>query len=200
MIRSGSCFPRTAPTMIASASAATMPTVEPIHTPTQSLSVARVTVASIVLSPSSARKNADAIARKADLVTREPCTFVVGQRVAAQGPESEDDERDAADDRDRLGGDRHAQEVADGDRHQVHDGGGDGDSADDDAPLVAQANVMAISWDLSPNSATKMTAKLNSNADSTADSSVVERTEGLAHRNRPVQVPGRNWATSMSTR
>ena len=55
---SGSLRPRSAPTPMASASAATIPTVEPIQVPSQPSWVARVIVASIVLSPSSARKNA----------------------------------------------------------------------------------------------------------------------------------------------
>jgi hypothetical protein len=55
---------------MASASAATMPTVEPIHVPNQPSVVARVTVANMVLSPSSARKKAIATAKNADLVDR----------------------------------------------------------------------------------------------------------------------------------
>jgi hypothetical protein len=46
MAFSGRCLPSIAPTAIACASAATMPTVEPIQVPNQPLVVARVTVAS----------------------------------------------------------------------------------------------------------------------------------------------------------
>src|SRR5207248_9851983 len=56
--RSGSRDPSALPAPMASASAATMPTVEPAQVPITPLVVARVIVASIVLSPSSARKNA----------------------------------------------------------------------------------------------------------------------------------------------
>src|SRR6478609_5050593 len=46
MSRSGRCLPATAPTMIASPSATTMPSVDPIQTPSQLLSAASVMVAS----------------------------------------------------------------------------------------------------------------------------------------------------------
>ncbi|CAB4684155.1 unannotated protein [freshwater metagenome] len=48
--------PSALPTAIAKPSAITMPTVEPAHVPTSPSVVASVTVASIVLSPSSAKK------------------------------------------------------------------------------------------------------------------------------------------------
>ena len=47
-----------------------MPTVDPSQVPNQPCVVARVTVASIVLSPSSARKKAIVTAKNADLVLR----------------------------------------------------------------------------------------------------------------------------------
>ena len=68
--RSGSRAPRSAPIPMAIASAATIPAVEPSQTPIGSFVVARVTVASIVLSPSSARKNATPIPRATDPVVR----------------------------------------------------------------------------------------------------------------------------------
>src|SRR3546814_605169 len=63
MTFSGSCRPSSTPAAMASASAATMPTVLPNQVPNQPSWVARVIVASIVLSPSSARKNAAPTAR-----------------------------------------------------------------------------------------------------------------------------------------
>ena len=70
IVRSGRCLPSWRPTTIASASAATMPTVEPTQVPNQPYCVARVIVASIVLSPSSARKNATDAAATAEPVER----------------------------------------------------------------------------------------------------------------------------------
>ncbi|OLT21367.1 hypothetical protein BJF78_34165 [Pseudonocardia sp. CNS-139] len=58
------------PTTMASASAATMPSVEPTHTPNHPYCVASVIVASIVLSPSSARKNATDAATTAEPLDR----------------------------------------------------------------------------------------------------------------------------------
>jgi len=52
-----------------------MPTVEPIQVPNQPLLVARVTVASIVLSPNSARKNAIATAKKTERLTLDAFSF-----------------------------------------------------------------------------------------------------------------------------
>ncbi|BDH55176.1 hypothetical protein MTP03_01150 [Tsukamurella sp. PLM1] len=80
--RSGSFEPRSAPMAIASASAATMPAVEPIQTPNQSCWVVRVIVASIVLSPSSDRKNADVTARNTDRVTRSAVADSSSDRVS----------------------------------------------------------------------------------------------------------------------
>src|SRR4051812_36253128 len=70
MARSGRRVPSCWPTRIARASAATMPSVEPSHVPNRPCSVASVIVASIVLSPSSARKNATDAATTADPVDR----------------------------------------------------------------------------------------------------------------------------------
>ena len=64
--------------------------------------------------------------------------LVVGEIVTAQGPEAEDQESDTADDGNRRGGEGDAQVVADGDRDEVNKGGGDGDSAEDDPPAIAQ--------------------------------------------------------------
>ena len=58
-------MPATAPTTMARPSAATMPRVEPIQTPTQSLSAARVIVASMVLSPSSASRKEEVTTKNA---------------------------------------------------------------------------------------------------------------------------------------
>jgi hypothetical protein len=87
-----------------------MPGVEPTHTPTQSLSAARVTVASIVLSPSSASTNADITAKNAGAVVRWA----------------------------RVGGQRRAQVVADRDRDQVYRDGGGGDASEHHPPGIAQ--------------------------------------------------------------
>jgi hypothetical protein len=67
---SGRRLPSKRPAKMASASAATMPIVEPIQVPNQPCRVASVIVASIVLSPSSARKNAPPTAHSADFGDR----------------------------------------------------------------------------------------------------------------------------------
>ena len=51
------------PTAIATPSASTIPTVAPIHTPAQLWSLASATVASMVLSPSSASTNEEMTAK-----------------------------------------------------------------------------------------------------------------------------------------
>ena len=66
MARSGRRRPSWRPTTMARPSAATMPSVEPSHTPNQPCWVASVIVASMVLSPNSARKNAAEAARIAE--------------------------------------------------------------------------------------------------------------------------------------
>ena len=76
---------------MARASAATMPSVEPTQVPNQPYCVARVIVASIVLSPSSARKNATDAATTADPVERSAldCSSSVSvspRRVQAPNP------------------------------------------------------------------------------------------------------------------
>ena len=68
--RSGRRVPSCWPTRMASASAATMPSVEPSQTANGLPVVARVIVASMVLSPSSARKNATDAATMADRLDR----------------------------------------------------------------------------------------------------------------------------------
>ena len=114
---------------MASASAATMPSVEPSQVPNQPYWVARVIVASIVLSPSSARKNATDAATTAEPVERSALALlVVGQRVAAQRPGAEAEERDGRDQRDPARGQGRAEAVADRDGHRVHDRGGDRDA------------------------------------------------------------------------
>ena len=94
---------------MASASATTMPIVEPSHVPNRPSRVASVIVASIVLSPSSARKNTNPTVSTTWRAGRAAAPLVLlGQLVAAQRPDPEGDERQAGDERDRPGRDRRA--------------------------------------------------------------------------------------------
>jgi hypothetical protein len=126
------------PTTMASASAATMPGVEPIHTPTQSLSAARVTVASIVLSPSSASTNADITAKNAGAVVRWARAASSAERRSPRSVHNPNNKRHTGENADQVGGQRRAQVVADRDRDQVYRDGGGGDASEHHRPGIAQ--------------------------------------------------------------
>src|SRR3954454_18803450 len=145
---------------MASASAATMPSVEPSQVPNQPWSVASVIVASMVLSPSSARKNAVPTAMTARLPARFTFSCSSSVRVSplsVQNPKA----------RNASAAARLIQPVG---RAAPRPN----PMATDTRCTIAVAAVMpsstghtlkrvakvrAMSWDLSPSSATKMTPK-----------------------------------------
>jgi hypothetical protein len=169
MARSGSRVLSSRPAPIASASAATMPMVDPAQTPTRSmspgLSAASVTVASMVLSPSSARKNAPPTARIADL-------RVAAARRSSSSVSSSPRRVHAAKPRKATPA-----------RIEIGPVGSTAPSAAPSSTLARWtsavaavipastgsarnrvAKVSAMSWLLSPSSATKITARLTRNA------------------------------------
>ena len=168
MARSGSRVPRTRPTTMASASAATIPSVEPSQVPTTPWVVARVTVASMVLSPSSARKN-----------TVPTLSTALRPERAARASSSSDN---------RSPRTVHAPKPRNA-RPATKATARSGIAAPTAAPTATDsrcttavatvipvsttaaryrvANARAINWLLSPSSATKMTPKLSRNACST---------------------------------
>src|SRR3954453_15172709 len=157
MAFSGSRLPRARPTTMASASAATMPSVEPSQVPNQPWSVARVIVASMVLSPSPAKKNATPTAIPARLPTRLTFSFSSSVRVSPRsvhrpkmmkaiaaarliqpvGGGAPRPWRMPTDPGATTGGGSGSQAVADAHRHQVHDRGGDRDAEEDRPDLEA---------------------------------------------------------------
>ena len=125
--------------MMASASAATMPTVDPAQVPNHSLCVASVTVASIVLSPSSASRNATVTAITAE--RWRPARLrplVVGEGVASERPAREAEERQTSGEGDPHSRERGAQPVADRDRHGMDRRGCDRDADQDRKDAVAR--------------------------------------------------------------
>src|SRR4051794_38123234 len=188
MTFSGSRLPRARPTTMASASAATMPSVDPSHVPNQPWSVARVMVASMVLSPSSARKNAVPTAMTARLPAR--LTFSCSSSVRVSPRSVQTPKATNARAATRL-----IQPV--------------GSAAPSPKPIatdtrctIAVATVMptstghtlkrvakvnAMSWDLSPSSATKMTPNARS---------VLARTASTGRYGPLSSVPGRGARTS----
>ncbi len=126
--RSGSLEPSSAPTPMASASAATIPAVEPSQTPIGSLLVASVMVASIVLSPSSARKNAVPMATIAQRVERAARdSSLLTEVIAADRPGREGKEGEPGHDVDDVRRQSQRERRAQEDRHRVDDQGRDRD-------------------------------------------------------------------------
>ena len=157
--------PRAAPTPIARPSAATIPIVDPSHVPHSPSVEARVTVASIVLSPNSAKKKATPTAITTDRVTcaaRAPSSSLRLSPRRVQNPKPRK-AAPAATVITRIG-----------------------NAAENAAPIPTErawatavatemptstgmiryraANASAMSWLLSPNSATKTMPKLIQNA------------------------------------
>ena len=160
--RSGSRLCSRAPTAMATPSASTMPTVAPIHTPAQLWSLASVTVASIVLSPSSARTNDETTANttKRGSATRTSSSSS-SPRPSRQVHTANSRNAMAAAKAIGRSRQRQAEEVADGDRQPVHQEWRRSRRPDSTThQRWRSAYVMVISCDLSPSSATNTTARL----------------------------------------
>jgi hypothetical protein len=169
MARSGSRVLSSRPAQIASASAATMPTVDPAQTPARSvipgLPAASVTVASMVLSPSSARKNAPPTARITDLGVAAARRFSSSvssspRRVHAAKP------RNATPARIEIGpvGSTAPSAAPSSTLARWTSAVAAVIPASTGSARNRVAKVSAMSWLLSPSSATKITARLTMNA------------------------------------
>ena len=182
----GSRVPSSRPTPIASASAATMPSVEPSQVPNSALARRQRDRRQhrLVAELGEEEHDADGQDRRCSSGPRRAALVVVGQRVAAQRPDAEGDERQRRPRRviARVGS------VAPSRRRRAPTRGGRGRWR----PVIPistgtawnrVANVNAISWLLSPSSATKITPKLTRNAVSTAGPSRLLRSS--TGRRRP---------------
>ena len=136
--RSGSRLCSTAPTAIATPSASTMPAVAPIQTPAQLWSLARATVASMVLSPSSASTNEEMTASSTWRGSATVRTLVAVVSTVTPGPQREQQEHDGRGERDRTLRQGQPQEVSDRHGQPVHQERGDTDAGQDHPPPMTQ--------------------------------------------------------------
>ena len=160
-----------------------MPTVRPIHTPAQSCSLAKVSVASVVLSLISASENDDTTESRANRGSWVLGTISSAGGALPPGPHGEYQERHRRHESHRAGRQRRAQKMADRHRDPVRQKRGDRHPGQHHPPSVAQR--VGHGDELGP------VAEFGKEYHSQAQQNVAASMGDLSTRRRPVPNSGR---------